>query len=87
MSSTINVLQNYDKNLPARQTFIGCKNLQKELIIHLYIQILYLLGCNWTDNGCIFIHQVANVLINSIDIVINVSHLKTICNVQIPPTI
>ena len=47
------------------------------------MQQLYQLGCDWTDNGCIFLHKGGNVLMNSIDIVTNVPPLKTVSNVQI----
>ena len=45
---------------------------------------MYQLGCAWTDNGCMFLYQSINVLVNSIDIVTNVTHLKTISNIGIP---
>ena len=46
------------------------------------MQQLYQLGCDWTDNGCMFLHQGTIVLINSIDIT-NVTHLRTISNIEI----
>ena len=49
----------------------------------LHIQQLYKIGCDWTDNGHIVLHQDANVLNNSMHIVTNVTQLKTINNVQI----
>ena len=41
------------------------------------MQQLYQLGCDWPDIGCMFLHQGANVLINSIDVITNGTHLKT----------
>ena len=64
-----------------RHTFIVCKNLLKELIIGLDIQQFYQLGCNWTDDGCLVLPQGTNILINSIDVIMNVTHLETISTV------
>ena len=71
-------------NLQVRHTFIVCKNLQKELVIGLAMQQLYWLGCDWTSRSHMYLHQDENVLINSMDIVRSVTHLKTIGNVHIP---
>ena len=65
-------------------TFIVFKNLQKECVIDLDIKQLHHLGCDWVDNGQMFLHQSANILINLIEVVTNVAHLKTISNIQIP---
>ena len=47
-------------------TFIMCNNLQEELIMGLDMQQLHHLGCNWTENGFMFLHQGPSILINSI---------------------
>ena len=48
------------------------------------MQQLHHLGCDWTDKEQMFLHQGTNVLIISVDIITNVTNLKTISNVQIP---
>ena len=48
------------------------------------MQQLFQLCCDWTDNGHMFLHQGAKIFINSIDIVKNVTHLRTISNIEIP---
>ena len=70
-------------NLQFMYMFIVCTQLQKELIFKLYMQQLHQLGCDWVDNGCMFLPQGANALINSIDIM-NVTHLRAISNIEIP---
>ena len=37
-------------------TFIVCKNLQKELIVWLEMQQVHCLGGEWTENGHMFLH-------------------------------
>ena len=69
-------------NLQFRHTFIVHKNLHKELITELGMQQLHQIDCNWTDNGHMFLHQGTNVLINSIDVVTNVTHLRTISKMR-----
>ena len=51
-------------NLQFRHAFNVCKKLQKALVIGLAMQLLHQLGCDWTDNGCMFLHQGTNKLIN-----------------------
>ena len=46
------------------------------------MQQLYQLGCDWTYN-CHMLLQGTNVIINSMVVVMHVTHLKTIINVQI----
>ena len=50
-------------NLQFRHTFVVCNNLEKELNIWLDMWQLYQLGCYWTDNGHMLLHQGMNVLI------------------------
>ena len=57
-----------------------CKNLQKDLVIVPDMQQFHQLGYNWTANGWMLLHQGTNILLISIDIVTNVTHLKTISN-------
>ena len=41
-------------------------------------------SCEWAENGHMFLHQGADVLINSVDITINEPHLQTISNTKVP---
>ena len=34
------------------------------------MQLLYCLGCDWTDNGCMFLHQDTDVLNSSVGMVL-----------------
>ena len=45
------------------------------------MQQLYQLDCDWTDDGYKFIHHGTNIFLKSIDIAMNVTHLKTISNI------
>ena len=69
-------------NLQFRYTFILCNNLPKEPLIRCDMQQLYWLGGSWTDNHHMFLHQ--DTLINSTEVVRNVTCLKTISNIEIP---
>ena len=59
------------------------EKLQKELFIGFDMQQVHCLGCNWTNNGCMFLHHSSDILISSIDAVPNITNWKTISNVQI----
>ena len=48
------------------------------------MQQLHHLGCGWTDDGWMFLTQGTDLLINSIDTVVDKMNLKTISNIQIP---
>ena len=48
------------------------------------MQQLHHLGCDWTDNGRMILHQGTDILTGSIDVVTNITHLKVISTVQIP---
>ena len=67
-----------------KYTLILCETLQKEIIIRHDMQQLYQLGCDWTDNNCMFLHQGVKVLINSVDAFTDMTYLKTISNIEIP---
>ena len=71
-------------NIQFMHTFIVFKNVQKELLIWLHVQQLHYLGCHLTESGHKFLHQGTNVLINSIDSIINELLLWTISNIEIP---
>ena len=58
-----------------RHTLTVCKKLQKELGIGLDMQQLHYLGWDWTYERWMFIHQGADILINSIDGVMNITNL------------
>ena len=45
------------------------------------MQQLHCLGCDWSDNDHMFLHQCANILINAIDNVTNVTHLGNVSNI------
>ena len=62
-----------------------CKNLWKDPIFRLDMQQLYQLGCDWTDIGCMFLHQSTQILINLTEIVTDVTHLWTISNTYTCP--
>ena len=47
------------------------------------MQQVHCLGCNWTEHGHMFLHQGANVLIKSIDIVISEPCLWNISNIEV----
>ena len=55
----------------------------KQLVVGLYMQQLNDLGCDWTDNGLMFLHQDTDILNSSIDAVTKVTDLEAISNVQI----
>ena len=65
-------------------TFIVCKNTWKELVVGLDMQHLYHLGCDWPESHHKFLHQGAQVFINSIVTVAVESNLRTIYNIDIP---
>ena len=71
-------------NSQFRHSFIVCKNIQKELIIGLDMQLSHHLGCGWTEGGYMYLHQEANALNNSTGTVIDELHLWTISNIEIP---
>ena len=52
------------------------KNLQKELVIVLDMQHIYCSGSDWTENGHMFLHQGANMLVNSVEIARNEPRLQ-----------
>ena len=63
--------------------FILCKNLQKPFI-GLDMKVICHLGCDWTEDGEMFLHQGTWVLINSIDTLANEPYLQTISNIEVP---
>ena len=48
------------------------------------MQQIYRLGCDWTDNGHMFIHQGESILINTIEIDMHIAYLKTVSNIEVP---
>ena len=52
-----------------------CKKLGIELVIGLDMQQLHHIGCDWTDNGWMFLQQGADMH-SSIDAVQNITNLK-----------
>ena len=47
------------------------------------MQQVHCLGCDWTDNRGIFLHQCTDIFISSIDAVTKMINLKNLSNVQI----
>ena len=66
-----------------RHMFIVCKQLQKEHVIGLDMEQLHHLGYDWTNDGQVVLLQGTNILINSIDAVVDTTNLKTISNIHI----
>ena len=58
--------------------------LQKGLVTGLDMQQSQHLGCDWTDDRLMFLHQGNDMLINPRDVVENIPNLKTISHMQIP---
>ena len=56
-------------------TFIVCKNLQKECVIRWDMQHLHHSGCALTERGHLLSHQGAQLSINSIDTVMDEAQL------------
>ena len=56
-----------------RHTFIICKKMQQ----------LHHVGCDWTNDRQMFLHQGTDIHINSIHLAVNTTNLKTIHNIQI----
>ena len=58
------------------------EDLQKEHATGLNMQQLHHLGCGWTDNGWMFLHQGIDTLINFLGIIAHATKLKATNNVQ-----
>ena len=57
---------------------------QNELVVGIDMLQLHCLGCKWTENGHIFLHQSADILITLTGITIKEPQLQTIRNIEIP---
>ena len=53
-------------------------------MIEIDLQKLHHLGCGWSENGHMFLHQGPHILIKSIDSAIDELHLQTISSIEIP---
>ena len=56
----------------------------EDLIIGRDIQQIYRMGCDWTTEGKLHLHQGHHVLVNFLSVNTNKPNLHTLCNVQIP---
>ena len=65
-------------------SFIMCKYLTKDVVIGLDIQQIYRIGCNWTEDGKVYLHHGQNILINSPNVNTDNPKLTTVGTLQIP---
>ena len=58
------------------ETLLLCLGICERTCYWTWYEQLYQLGCDWTDNCHMFVHQSANILINLIDVFRNMTQLK-----------
>ena len=65
-------------------SFFICEHLTKDLITGLDMQLIYRLGCDWTAEGKLYLHQGYHVFATSLNVNTNNPKLQTLRNTQIP---
>ena len=70
-------------NTSKSHTFILCKHLTKDVVIWLDMHHINRMGCGWTEEGRLYLHQGCNILISSIIVGTNDPKLQTVSTIQI----